>query len=178
MFTDAEVIALCTLIAGFDNRFDNDRAARAAWRASASAEGWSFAEAAAAVTRFYTRPREADEGLPRIAPGHITSLIRGSRAGTASAPPARQVLDDPVRGLTRAGGSSPEHRAKVRAELDAKMVRQLEGRPSSVRPRRPWHDGPVERPQRAIDAARVKAIARTAEAAAESLAGRLDASGS
>lgn len=174
MFTDAEATALTTLIAGYDNRFDNDRPARASWKRSANAEGWSFEAAVGAVQRFYTRPIAADESLPRIAPGHITTLIRQGRPGGSGPAPAHQVLATFGAALTVGRPSSPEHRAAVRAEVEAKLEEQL-GRPSRIKARQPWHDGPVVRDldERQIEAggAQVRQLLsgpRAAKRAAES----------
>lgn len=154
MFTDAETTALTTLIAGFDNRFDNDRPARASWKRAANAEGWAFEAAVGAVQRFYSRPIAADESLPRIAPGHITTLIRQGRPGGSGPAPAQQVLATfGHAALTVGRPSTAEHRAEVRAEVAAKLEQQL-GRPSRIKAREPWHDGPVVRDldDRAIEA--------------------------
>lgn len=151
----------------YDNRIIDDEMTDA-WGLAARLARWSAAEAAFAIAVHYA------ENTDRIMPGHVTRIIRSRRPGK---PTPTELAADP-RGITRGpGGSSAEHRASLRAEVAAKLETQLEGR----RPRKarePWHDGPVERPQRAIDPKRVRALARTVEGAASSLAARFDATGS
>ena len=104
-----------------------------AWLKAARLARWPSTDLAkAAVDQHYAFQTE------RIMPGHVTQLLRKLRSGPATMPDLRS---DPVRGISAASGSSPEHRARLRealaAELEARNVA------SSVKARVPWHDGPV-----------------------------------
>ncbi|WP_330184994.1 hypothetical protein OHB26_16265 [Nocardia sp. NBC_01503] len=115
MLAESEVIALISLIAGYDNRFANDVCTRAAWGFAARDAHWNFDAACAAVRRYYNRPLRPDETLPRIAPGHLTYLIRTARPGGHGPLPAAEIL------ATRGPGSSAEHRRRVRIDLAARL---------------------------------------------------------
>ncbi|MBF6332313.1 hypothetical protein [Nocardia transvalensis] len=115
-FTEAQTIALVSLIAGFDNRVANDAATRAAWGLAARDQGWEFTRAVEAVGRFYTRALDPNESLPRIAPGHITKLIRMHTPAGEGPRPAGEVL------ALRGPGSSPEHRQRMRERINAVFV--------------------------------------------------------
>ncbi|MFE3754570.1 hypothetical protein ACFXO9_09710 [Nocardia tengchongensis] len=115
MLAESEVIALISLIAGYDNRFSNDVCTRAAWGFAARDARWDFESACAAIRRYYNRPLRPDETLPRIAPGHLTYLIRGARPGGNGPRPAVEIL------AMRGPGSSPEHRRRILTHLAARF---------------------------------------------------------
>lgn len=116
MLAESEVIALLTLIAGYDNRFSNDLSTRAAWGFAARDSRWEFDAACRAVRQYYNRPLRSDEPLPRIAPGHLTYLIRGSRPGGHGPRPAVEIL------AGRGPGSSAEHRALVISRIRSRSA--------------------------------------------------------
>ncbi|WP_405164733.1 hypothetical protein OG203_06340 [Nocardia sp. NBC_01499] len=115
MLVESEIIALISLIAGYDNRFSNDACTRAAWGFAARDARWDFGAACAAIRLYYSRPLRPDETLPRIAPGHLTHLIRAVRPGGHGPPPAAVILAD------RGPGSSAEHRRRVRTYLNERL---------------------------------------------------------
>ncbi len=115
MLTESEVIALISLIVGYDNRLSNDLCTRAAWGFAARDAHWGFDAACAAVRQYYSRPLRSDETLPRIMPGHLTYLIRATRPGGRGPLPAAEIL------ATRGPGSSAEHRHRVRTYLAERL---------------------------------------------------------
>lgn len=119
MLAESEVIALVALIAGYDNRFCNDASTRAAWGFAARDAHWDFTAACLAIRRYYNRPLRPDETLPRIAPGHLTYLIRAARPGGHGPRPVAEIL------ATRGPGSTVEHRERIRAYLAERRARAV-----------------------------------------------------
>lgn len=172
MMTPREVAELLKRINAYDNRKIDDSGTFAAWLTAAGTGRWTFEAACRAVDEFFSMPADPTKPAPWLEPRHVTFLIRKPRTGPA---PVAELRADPVRGLPPAGaGSSPDHRAACVAAVNDQLERQL-GRHSRVKARRPWHDGPVERPVREIEPAQVRAIAANLERAAGSIARRFDA---
>lgn len=143
MFTEPEAIAFVSLISGLDSRFQNDKPTRSAWAIAARDGRWDFESACLAVRKFYSRPLEANESLPRIAPGHVTKQIRTLRPGGDGPRPAREIL-----ALSGPGGSTAAHRSRLREEFAARQeasraARGVKAR-SRIKPRTPAPE-PVER---------------------------------
>lgn len=162
MFNLADSAALCGLIAGYDNRFVNDKATRGAWLRAAERNGWTLDDAIEAVERFYNRPRQADDNLPRIVPGHIDMLIRQMTPGGTGPAPAREVLAkmrEPLPETVTGPPASPELRARLHAQVTFELEAKR-GRPSKVPARRPIRALPA---RKALEARRPEGVDVEAE---------------
>lgn len=162
MFTRDDIVSLLEAVQAYDSRHVDDEMTDA-WLLAATISKWTPQSAAIAVARHYAASTD------RIMPGHVTALIRAHRSGTVSVRAIDEVRRDPKSGWV----SEPSASESTRAEVMAQVRRALPA--GRVKARKPWHQGPVERPVREIDPARIRTVARTAESAAASLAAKFSA---
>jgi hypothetical protein len=129
--TRSDVSALLALIVHYDNR-TFDAATVTEWHGQANLGNWELDTAMMAVRRFFATELESTKPRPWLTPGHITHLIKTSRAGSPSAAPWAEVK---AKMLTEAPPASEETR---RAALEAVRATFASGErtPYSVRQRK------------------------------------------
>ncbi|MCZ4557934.1 hypothetical protein O4215_20445 [Rhodococcus maanshanensis] len=125
--TRDEILTLLQHAQAYDARHIDD-IMRGAWHDAAVRARWNRDDALTAVREHYSRSTD------RIQPGNVTTWIRAQRSGPARAGEVLAALG------TRP--ASAEHRAAIRAELDAKIPRPT--KKGSARRRPPRETSPTQ----------------------------------